>query len=106
MTKKMEKVGLAAKGAAKEKEEPRYTKKIMKKGDGSTFPRKGDTVGCFYKGTLADGTVFDTNMGGSCIDVLTLCGLLSFRYRLEEKERRRRPVKIQSWNWESDSRGE
>ena len=96
MTKKMEKVGLAAKGAAKEKEEPRYTKKILKKGDGSTFPRKGDTVGCFYKGTLSDGTVFDTNMGGNCIYVcvLTLCGGIVFRYRLKEKERRRRPVKI------------
>ena len=78
MTKKMEKVGLAAKGAAKEKEEPRYTKKILKKGDGSTFPRKGDTVGCFYKGTLSDGTVFDTNMGGNCIYVLTLCGGIVF----------------------------
>ena len=41
---------------------PKYTKRLLKKGDKVNFPKKGDTVECFYKGTLEDGTVFDTNM--------------------------------------------
>ncbi|XP_076874046.1 peptidyl-prolyl cis-trans isomerase FKBP3 [Brachyhypopomus gauderio] len=41
---------------------PRYTKTVMKKGDKTNFPKKGDTVACWYTGTLEDGTVFDTNI--------------------------------------------
>ncbi|EGF82038.1 hypothetical protein BATDEDRAFT_23289 [Batrachochytrium dendrobatidis JAM81] len=42
---------------------PLFTKSIIKKGTGQTFPRKGSTVSCWYTGTLEDGTVFDTNIG-------------------------------------------
>lgn len=41
---------------------PKYTKSVLKKGDKSNFPKKGDTVSCWYTGTLEDGTVFDTNI--------------------------------------------
>ncbi|XP_008281232.1 peptidyl-prolyl cis-trans isomerase FKBP3 [Stegastes partitus] len=41
---------------------PRYTKSVLKKGDKTNFPKKGDTVSCWYTGTLEDGTVFDTNI--------------------------------------------
>ncbi|XP_028858653.1 peptidyl-prolyl cis-trans isomerase FKBP3 [Denticeps clupeoides] len=41
---------------------PRFTKSILKKGDKVNFPKKGDTVSCWYTGTLEDGTVFDTNI--------------------------------------------
>ncbi|KFZ61445.1 Peptidyl-prolyl cis-trans isomerase FKBP3, partial [Podiceps cristatus] len=41
---------------------PKYTKSILKKGDKTNFPKKGDTVHCWYTGKLQDGTVFDTNI--------------------------------------------
>ncbi|XP_060773780.1 peptidyl-prolyl cis-trans isomerase FKBP3 isoform X2 [Neoarius graeffei] len=41
---------------------PRFTKTVLKKGDKTNFPKKGDTVACWYTGTLEDGTVFDTNI--------------------------------------------
>ncbi|OPJ90115.1 peptidyl-prolyl cis-trans isomerase FKBP3 [Patagioenas fasciata monilis] len=41
---------------------PKYTKSILKKGDKTNFPKKGDTVHCWYTGKLQDGTVFDTNV--------------------------------------------
>ncbi len=41
---------------------PKYTKAVLKKGDKTNFPKKGDTVSCWYTGTLEDGTVFDTNI--------------------------------------------
>lgn len=41
---------------------PKFTKSILKKGDKTNFPKKGDTVSCWYSGTLEDGTVFDTNI--------------------------------------------
>ncbi|XP_043930203.1 peptidyl-prolyl cis-trans isomerase FKBP3 [Protopterus annectens] len=41
---------------------PKYTKSILKKGDRTNFPKKGDTVHCWYTGTLEDGTVFDSNI--------------------------------------------
>ncbi|XP_072284157.1 peptidyl-prolyl cis-trans isomerase FKBP3 [Pyxicephalus adspersus] len=41
---------------------PKYTKSILKKGDKTNVPKKGDTVHCWYTGTLEDGTVFDTNV--------------------------------------------
>ncbi|XP_059212502.1 peptidyl-prolyl cis-trans isomerase FKBP3 [Centropristis striata] len=41
---------------------PKYTKSVLKKGDKTNFPKKGDTVGCWYTGSLEDGTVFDTNV--------------------------------------------
>ena len=44
-------------------EQPKYTKQVLKKGDNTNFPKKGDSVACFYTGTLPDGTVFDTNLG-------------------------------------------
>lgn len=37
-------------------------KSVLKKGDKTNFPKKGDTVSCWYTGTLEDGTVFDTNI--------------------------------------------
>ncbi|XP_069494858.1 peptidyl-prolyl cis-trans isomerase FKBP3 [Ambystoma mexicanum] len=44
---------------------PKYTKSILKKGDRVTFPKKGDTVHCWYTGSLENGTVFDTNVSTS-----------------------------------------
>ncbi|XP_056402727.1 peptidyl-prolyl cis-trans isomerase FKBP3 [Hyla sarda] len=44
---------------------PKYTKSILKKGDKTNFPKKGDTVHCWYTGTLEDGTVFDSNISTS-----------------------------------------
>uniref|UniRef100_A0A3B1IWQ2 peptidylprolyl isomerase n=1 Tax=Astyanax mexicanus TaxID=7994 RepID=A0A3B1IWQ2_ASTMX len=41
---------------------PKFTKAVLKKGDKTNFPKKGDTVACWYTGTLEDGTVFDTNI--------------------------------------------
>ncbi|KAM9840611.1 peptidyl-prolyl cis-trans isomerase FKBP3 [Aulostomus maculatus] len=41
---------------------PKFTKSVLKKGDKVNFPKKGDTVSCWYTGTLEDGTVFDTNI--------------------------------------------
>ncbi|XP_026526666.1 peptidyl-prolyl cis-trans isomerase FKBP3 isoform X1 [Notechis scutatus] len=44
---------------------PKYTKSILKKGDKTNFPKKGDIVHCWYTGKLQDGTVFDTNIQSS-----------------------------------------
>ncbi|XP_051730301.1 peptidyl-prolyl cis-trans isomerase FKBP3 isoform X2 [Ctenopharyngodon idella] len=44
---------------------PKFMKSILKKGDKTNFPKKGDTVSCWYSGTLEDGTVFDTNIPAS-----------------------------------------
>ncbi|XP_067410810.1 peptidyl-prolyl cis-trans isomerase FKBP3 [Emydura macquarii macquarii] len=41
---------------------PKYTKSVLKKGDKTNFPKKGDIVHCWYTGKLQDGTVFDTNI--------------------------------------------
>ncbi|KAF7650997.1 hypothetical protein LDENG_00117150 [Lucifuga dentata] len=41
---------------------PKFTKTVLKKGDKTNFPKKGETVSCWYTGTLEDGTVFDTNI--------------------------------------------
>ncbi|XP_061610615.1 peptidyl-prolyl cis-trans isomerase FKBP3 [Phyllopteryx taeniolatus] len=41
---------------------PRFTKSTLKKGDKTNFPKKGDTVSCWYTGALEDGTIFDTNI--------------------------------------------
>ncbi|KAM3602523.1 uncharacterized protein V6R79_005693 [Siganus canaliculatus] len=41
---------------------PKYTKAVLKKGDKTNFPKKGDSVSCWYTGSLEDGTVFDTNI--------------------------------------------
>ncbi|KAB5539889.1 hypothetical protein PHYPO_G00094370 [Pangasianodon hypophthalmus] len=41
---------------------PKFTKAVLKKGDKTNFPKKGDTVACWYTGMLEDGTVFDTNI--------------------------------------------
>uniref|UniRef100_A0A673HTS8 peptidylprolyl isomerase n=1 Tax=Sinocyclocheilus rhinocerous TaxID=307959 RepID=A0A673HTS8_9TELE len=41
---------------------PKFTKSILKKGDKTNFPRKGDTVSCWYTGKLEDGSVFDSNI--------------------------------------------
>ncbi|CAL1585872.1 unnamed protein product [Knipowitschia caucasica] len=41
---------------------PKFTKSVLKKGDKTNFPKKGETVSCWYTGTLEDGTVFDTNV--------------------------------------------
>ncbi|NXA49473.1 FKBP3 isomerase, partial [Nothocercus julius] len=47
---------------APEEGPPKYTKAVLKKGDKTNFPKKGDTVHCWYTGKLQDGTVFDTNV--------------------------------------------
>ncbi|KAJ2060166.1 FK506-binding protein 2B [Coemansia sp. S146] len=43
-------------------EEPKYTKRVIKKGTGSGCPVKGDRVSVYYSGWLEDGTLFDTNI--------------------------------------------
>jgi len=45
-----------------EKEKPHYKKNIIKAGDKTNFPKKGDTISCRYKGTLEDGKIFDQNV--------------------------------------------
>ncbi|XP_074660298.1 peptidyl-prolyl cis-trans isomerase FKBP3-like [Tubulanus polymorphus] len=65
VTKAAEK--LSIKKAPKEEqkvEEPKYTKKVLKKGDKKTYPQKGDSVELFYTGKLADGTIFESNVVG------------------------------------------
>eukprot|EP01114_Cavostelium_apophysatum_P005683 TRINITY_DN16862_c0_g1_i1.p1 TRINITY_DN16862_c0_g1~~TRINITY_DN16862_c0_g1_i1.p1 ORF type:complete len:241 (-),score=67.02 TRINITY_DN16862_c0_g1_i1:110-787(-) len=52
----------APKEAVAAAEPPKYKKTIIKAGDKTTFPKKGDKVSCRYKGTLDDGKVFDQNM--------------------------------------------
>ncbi|XP_065727623.1 peptidyl-prolyl cis-trans isomerase FKBP3 isoform X1 [Phocoena phocoena] len=52
---------------------PKYTKSVLKKGDKTNFPKKGDIVHCWYTGTLQDGTVFDTNIQTS----KSKCNLIS-----------------------------
>lgn len=47
------------------KEEPKFTKKILKHGDKTSFPSKGDRVSCFYTGKLENGVVFDSNISGA-----------------------------------------
>jgi FKBP-type peptidyl-prolyl cis-trans isomerase len=44
------------------KEPVKYTKRITKVGDKTTFPKKGDEVSCYYTGRLENGKVFDSNM--------------------------------------------
>jgi len=46
----------------KAQEPPKYTKKILKNGDKTRFPQKGDEVECYYTGKLENGKVFDTNI--------------------------------------------
>jgi len=60
-----EKAKVASASIKKEEkvEEPKFTKQILAKGDKKNFPKKGDTVKCFYTGSLPDGKVFDTNIG-------------------------------------------
>lgn len=43
-------------------QEVKYTKRILKMGDQTNYPKKGDDVACFYTGKLQNGKVFDTNM--------------------------------------------
>jgi len=40
----------------------KYTKRVLKMGDRSTYPTKGDAVECYYTGKLDSGKVFDTNV--------------------------------------------
>ncbi|ORX83418.1 hypothetical protein BCR32DRAFT_201805 [Anaeromyces robustus] len=49
--------------ASSKKEVIKFTKQILSKGDKMNFPKRGDTVKCFYTGSLPDGKVFDTNIG-------------------------------------------
>ena len=41
---------------------PKFKKAVLKKGDKTNFPKKGENVSCWYTGSLEDGTVFDTNL--------------------------------------------
>ncbi|KAM6954109.1 peptidyl-prolyl cis-trans isomerase FKBP3 [Aplochiton taeniatus] len=41
---------------------PKFMKAVLKKGDKTNFPKKGESVSCWYTGSLEDGTVFDTNI--------------------------------------------
>jgi len=60
------KTAAAASNKKEEKvEEVKFVKQILSKGDKVNFPKKGDTVKCFYTGSLPDGKVFDTNIGKS-----------------------------------------
>jgi len=59
---KQESTSSPVKDAVKPAEKIGYKKEILKKGDQSSFPKKGDMVSCRYKGTLENGTVFDQNM--------------------------------------------
>jgi FK506-binding protein 3 len=43
-------------------ESVKYTKKILKNGNKTRYPMKGDEVECYYTGKLENGTVFDTNI--------------------------------------------
>ena len=43
-------------------ETPKYTKKILKEGNKTTFPKKGDYVSVWYTGKMTNNTVFDTNI--------------------------------------------
>lgn len=56
VTEKMKKL------EAKAAEPVKFTKKIIKTGDKTTYPQKGEDVECYYTGKLADGKVFDTNV--------------------------------------------
>ncbi|RUP50769.1 hypothetical protein BC936DRAFT_137718 [Jimgerdemannia flammicorona] len=47
---------------AAEAEIPKFRKETIKKGNKTTFPKKGDTVTVWYTGMLEDGTIFDTNV--------------------------------------------
>jgi len=48
---------------AKAPDAPKYTKRIIKNGDKTRFPQKGDAVECYYSGKLEhNGKVFDSNM--------------------------------------------
>ncbi|XP_054142884.1 peptidyl-prolyl cis-trans isomerase FKBP3 isoform X2 [Melozone crissalis] len=82
-----------AKGKAVKAEEaveegpPKYTKSILKKGDKTNFPKKGDTVHCWYTGKLQDGTVFDTNIQSSKV-----------------MEKSSQALEFQSWCRKSDPR--
>ncbi|XP_038073144.1 peptidyl-prolyl cis-trans isomerase FKBP3-like [Patiria miniata] len=42
-------------------EVPHFHKKILKHGDRTTYPKKGDYASVWYIGKLTDNTVFDTN---------------------------------------------
>ena len=53
-------------------QEPKFTKKILKHGDKTTFPSKGDRVSCFYTGKLENGVVFDSNVSGAGMEDLLL----------------------------------
>jgi len=53
----------AASAASAAPEKKGYQKVVLKKGDKTNFPKKGDTVSVRYTGKLENGQVFDTNTG-------------------------------------------
>ena len=59
-------------------EEPKYTKRILKKGDKTNFPKKGDVVSCFYTGKLPNGDVFDSNVASGNSSFLPLMCSINF----------------------------
>jgi len=63
--KKLEIVDKKIEVEEKVEEVPRFTKKVLKKGNKINFPKKGDLVSCYYVGKLEDGTVFDSLQPGS-----------------------------------------
>lgn len=61
VVKATEKLSVKPKKEEVVEEAPKYTKRIMKKGDKINFPSKGSTVDCWYTGKLDNGEVFDSN---------------------------------------------
>lgn len=98
---------------------PKYTKSVLKKGDKTNFPKKGDTVSCWYTGSLEDGTVFDTNIPTGkeqtptfyrrFLTLKIMDWLLKYHNCFpcsSKKEKASKASEFQSWHGESHPRSE